>query len=191
MAFMQNNNFGNNNNSGNGEKKSFKLGRIYAGDGQVDLGIYISASSTWVSIMAMKAIGTNPSTGALAMEQSQPQQLPSILLSTETARAFLDAVTNVDPATLNFTINSGGKYHSSLTIQGSPSDVKITIKDDRGERQVTLAAIPLGTKNIFASWSNLIDLVRVGFKKAMRHKMNPEEFAAEISSSDNDDVPFS
>ena len=194
MAFMQNNNFGNNNNNngnGTGEKKSFKLGRIYASDGQVDLGIYISTSATWVTVLAMKAIGTNPSTGMMAMEQAQPQQLPSVMLSTEAARAFIDAVTNAEPSTLNFTINSGGKYHSSITVQGSPSDVKITIKDDRGDRQVSLTAMPVGTKNIFASWNNFIDLIKVGFKKSLRHKMNPEEFSAEIGSSDSDEVPFS
>ena len=71
MAFMQNNNFGNNNNNNSGERKSFPVGRIYAADGQIDVGIYVSASATWVTIAAKQSIGTNPSTGAMAMEQAQ------------------------------------------------------------------------------------------------------------------------
>lgn len=197
MAFMQNNNFGNNmnnnGNNGNGEKKSHAIGRIYATDGQVDIGIYISNSATWVSVAAKRSIGTNPSNGSMAIEQVQPQNLPSVLLSTETARAFLDATTNVDPSTINFTINAGGQHHASIAFQGSTSDVKITVKSDKGERQVSLTAIPVGAKNIFASWNNFIDFVRIGYKRSMRHKLNPEEFGAEISgntSNDNDEVPF-
>lgn len=199
MAFMQNNNFGGNNSNnggGNGERKSFPIGRIYAADGQMDVGIYKSQSATWISISGKKAIGTNPSNGSMAIEQTQPQQLPSVLLSTEMARAFLDATTDTDPSTLNFTLQTGGSQHATFSVAGSMSDVKVTIKSDRGERTISLASIPIGTRNSFAAWENFIDFVKTGFKKAMMHKLNPEEFAAEIngnggsSSMDDDSSPF-
>lgn len=197
MAFMQNNNFGNNNfgnNNGNGEKKSFAIGRIYAADGQIDVGIYKSNSATWVSISGKKAIGTNPANGSMAIEQTQPQQLPSVLLSTETARAFLDGanVPDAEIGSVNFTINTGGTQHATIAVQGSPSDVKITIKSDRGERTISLAAIPVGSRNSFAAWKNFLKFVETGYKKAMQHKLNPEEFAAEVngSSESSEEDPF-
>ena len=193
MAFMQNNNFGNNNGGNNtGEKKSFTVGRIYASDGQIDVGIYKSASATWITSAAKQSIGTNPATGAMAMEQAQPQQIPSAMLSVETARAFLDGTLNVDPSTINFSLNVGGPHNGTFAVQGSPAEIKLIIKDDRGERTVTLKAIPIGVKNVFAAWNNLRYWVELAYKRAMRHKLDPEEFAAEInaSSSDSDDAPF-
>lgn len=192
MAFMQNNNFGNNNNNNSGERKSFPVGRIYAADGQIDVGIYVSASATWVTIAAKQSIGTNPSTGAMAMEQAQPQQIPSAMMSVETARAFLDGTANVDPTTLNFSLNVGGPHNGTFSVAGSPAEIRITIKDDRGERNVTLKAIPIGVKNVFAAWNNFRYWIDLAYKRAMRHKLNPEEFSAEInaSSNDNDDAPF-
>lgn len=200
MAFMQNNNFGNNNfgnsnGNGNGEKKSFSVGRIWAADGQIDVGIYKSQSATWVSVSGKKAIGTNPSSGSLAIEQTQPQQLPSVLLSIETARAFLDGAIVEDSKipTLNYTIQAGGQQHSVISVQGSPSDVKVTFKSDRGERVISLTAIQVGDRSSYAGWKNFIDFVKIAYKKAMQHKLSPEEFAGEInggSSEDSDEAPF-
>lgn len=198
MGFSPNNSFGNNNfggnngnNNGNGEKKSFAIGRIYAADGQIDVGIYKSNSATWVSLSGKKAIGTNPANGSMAIEQTHPQQLPSVLLSSETARVFLEAtsVSDTEIPSINFVINAGGAQHATLAVQGSPSDVKLTIKSDRGERTISLAAIPVGNKSIYASWKNLRDFVETGYKKSMTHKLNPEEFGTDNGSSE-DDVPF-
>lgn len=200
-----NNNFNGSNNGNNGEKKSFTIGRIYGSNGQIDIGIYISASATWVSMLGKQSTGTNPSSGTMSIENTRPDQLPSVLLSTETAKAFLDAVDVEDRGgvlralnadKLNFTINAGGAQHATMQVVGSDSDVKITFKSDRGERTVSLTTIPVGPgRNAFASFENLYKHVLTGYNRAMRHKMDPNEFAAELagggaSMEDTSNTPF-
>ena len=183
MAFMQsngfNNNFNNNGGNGNGERKSFPIGRIYAADAQVDIGYYVSNSATWVTISVKQSIGTNPANGSTSYEQTHPQQLPSVMLSAEFATALLDITADASKtSTLNFKLNLGGPQHSSLTVVGSPSSVKITLAGDRGERTATFEAIPVGNENSFASWKLFLKHVAAAYKKALTHKMSAEDAVA-------------
>jgi hypothetical protein len=197
MAFMQSNNgfnnFNNNGGNGNGERKSFPIGRVYAADAQVDVGYYVSNSATWTTVSVKQSIGTNPSTGSASYEQTHPQQLPSVMLSAEFATAFLDATADDSKtSTLNFKLNLGGPQHSSLTVIGSPSSVKITLAGDRGERSATFEAIPLGDYNSFASWKLLRQYVQAAYKKSLTHKMSAEDAALATGSSNesDDEAPF-
>lgn len=198
MAFMQSNNgfnnFNNNGGNSNGERKSFPIGRVYTPDAQVDIGYYVSNSATWVTISAKQSIGTNPSSGSTSYEQTHPQQLPSVMLSAEFATALLDITADFSKtSTLNFKLNLGGPQHSSLTVVGSPSAVKITLAGDRGERTATFEAIPVGNnENSFASWKLFLKHVANAYKKALTHKMSPEDAAMATGSSNesDDEAPF-
>lgn len=196
MAFMQsqgfnNNNFGNNNN-GTGEKKSYRVGRVYLNDAQVDVGYYVSSSATWVTITVKQAIGTNPATGVVSFEQTLPQQLPSVMLSAEFATAFLDVTSDeTKTSSLNAKFNLGGPQHSSMTIVGSPSGVKLTVAGDKGERSATFEVLPLGDYNSFASWKLFKQYIASAYKKSITHKMSPEDAALAVGSSETDDeAPF-
>ena len=116
------------------------------------------------------------------------------MLSAEFATALLDITADASKtSTLNFKLNLGGPQHSSMTIVGSPSAVKITLAGDRGERTATFEAIPVGNnENSFASWKLFLKHVANAYKKALTHKMSPEDAAMATGSSNesDDEAPF-
>lgn len=198
MAFMQNNNFGNNgynNNGGNndGEKQSNPIGTVYGSDARVDIGNYRTPSGTWTTIAIKQSIGKNPATGAASYEQTHPQQLPSVMLTAEIAIALLDATANeAEIPSYNFSINVGGPKHATLSVVGAPAEVKLNIKDDRGDRTITFASMPVGSKNVFASWKLFREYLKKAYNKSINHKIRQEDLAVTSggASSDDDDAPF-
>ena len=198
MAFQQTSNgFNNGNLSNNGEKKktNFKVGKIYGTDGTLDVSVWNSDKGGCYGIISARAaIGKDPSTGANAYEQKMSGELPSIFMNVELMRALVDGLKAQDPGTLNVSLDT--KRGASMTIIGAGNSVKITIDNKKtGTRTITLDAVPVGNKNIHANFLNLIDMLDICFKKAIRNKLDPEEFSMAVGGDTNgetnpDEAPF-
>lgn len=191
MAFNQTNNqFGNSNQGGEKKKSNFRVGKAYGSDGTLDVSVWNSDKGGCYCIFSIKAaVGKDPSTGANVYEQKMSGELPSIFMNIEILRAFLDGVKSQDPSTINATIDT--KRGSKMTIVGSGTSIKLTIDNQKtGTRTITFDAIPVGSANIHATWSNLIDMAEICFKKAIRNKLDPEEFAMAVSDENSDEEPF-
>ena len=198
MAFQQNSNgFNNGNLSNNGEKKktNFKVGKIYGTDGTLDVSVWNSDKGGCYGIISARAaIGKDPSTGANAYEQKMSGELPSIFMNVELMRALVDGLKAQDPGTLNVSLDT--KRGASMNIIGAGNSVKITINNKKtGTRTITLDAVPVGNKNIHANFLNLIDMLDICFKKAIRNKLDPEEFSMAVGGDTNgetnpDEAPF-
>jgi hypothetical protein len=189
MAFQTNNSF---NSPAVGEKKktNFRVGKIYGSDGTIDVSIWNSDKGGCYTILSCKAaVGKDPSTGANVYEQKMSGELPSIFMNIEIVRALITGLKGRDPGTTNVSIDT--KRGAKLSIVGNDSSVKITIDNQKtGTRTITLDAIPVGTKNIHANFLNLIDMLEICFKKAIRNKLDPEEFALAISDEVDTEEPF-
>lgn len=196
MAFQN----GYNNNNGasqGGEKKkaNFRVGRIYGADGILDVSVWNSDKGGVYTVMNIKsAIGKDPSTGATVYQNKMSCELPSVYMNLDLTRTFVECVKDKDPSTLNFTIDT--KRGSKITVIGSPTDVKITIENQKngGNATVSLDAIPVGSGSVQAKFNNLVDFVNVCFTKSLMNKLDPEEFAMVMPAAENTDntgdVPF-
>ena len=75
-----------------------------------------------------------------------------------------------------------------MSIVGNGSQVKITIDNQKtGTRTCTLESLQVGTSTIHSSLLNLISLLEICFKKAIRNKLDPEEFAMALSGDGGSD----
>lgn len=192
MSLQISNQYNNNNQNGEKKKSNFRVGKIYGADGTIDIGVWNSDKGGCYAIMSIKAaVGKDPSTGGNVYEQKMSGELPSICMNLSKIRVFLEAVKDQDPGTLNTVIDT--ERGAKLTIVGSGSSVKLTIDNQKtGTRTVTLNASPAGYTNIHADFKNLVDMIDICFKKAIRSKLDPDEFSMAFADdpSNGGDTPF-
>lgn len=192
MAFNQTNSF-NQSAPQTGEKKktNFKVGKIYGSDGTMDVSVWNSEKGGCYCIFSIKAaIGKDPSTGANAYEQKMNSELPSIFMNTEIVRALIETIKTQKPDTVNAVIDTG--RGAKLTIVGAGNSVKFTIDNQKtGTRNMTLDAVQTGPTNyVHANYLNLIDMIDICLKKAIRNKLNPDEFGMAVATEIEDGDPF-
>lgn len=191
MSFQSNQYNGNyNNQQGGGEKKKryFRLGKkIYANGGIVEVGIWSSEKGGYFIIITIKTeIGKDPSTGAGVYQQKMNTELPSIILNVEEARAIVEGVRLNDLSNINAVLDT--KRGSKILFNGSGTSVKVSIETSaKGSAAVTFEATPVGSVNVHAGFNNFIKLIEIGYNKALRNKLDPEEFS---SAESDDDTPF-
>ena len=187
MPFQQSNYNGNNmNNGGEKKKTNFRVGRIYGGDGIMDVSIWKSDSATYAILQIKQAIGKDPSTGRDSYEQKAPNELPRMFLNSEGVRALYDFCKDTDPTTMHATLDPG--RGTKITLDGSPANVKITIEDQKkGTRSITLNATPIGGRNIHATWNNFLSMLQQCVNKSVFAKLDPEEFG---QNAGDEETPF-
>lgn len=190
MAFQQTNSQFASGNSGEKKKTNFRVGRVYATDGTVDVSVWNSDKGGCYCIISIKAaVGKDPSTGANVYEQKMSGELPSIVMNLEMVRAFIEAIKM--QTSDNFNIKLDTNRGSAITVAVSGPTVKLTIDHTKnGSRTVTFDAVPVGSTSVNANWKNLIDMVEICFKKAIRNKLDPEEFAMIGSDEESSDMPI-
>lgn len=189
MAFVNNNFNGNNcNQQSDKPKTNFKLGRIWGDDGKLDISTWNADTGTRIIIGITRAIGKDPDTGAATYEQKKPNELPRFFMNADRIRAFIERCDGADPSTINFTMEGSG---SKLIVQGCETNVKITIESQKqGTRTITIGAVNLGGVYVHAGFKNMIDLMKIGHKKALYSKIDPDEFAVALGSANDDNTPF-
>lgn len=192
MGFQTNNNFNNTNNQ-NGDKKktNFRIGKIWGSDGQLDVSVWVADTGARTILSIKSAVGKDPSTGNNVYEQKMPNELPRFFMNADLSRAVIEAVESTpDLGSLNMTIDKGG--NNRLSIVGQGNSIKLTIDSPKqGSRTITFDSISVGSKNIHASFKNLIEYIKIGYKKAITAKLDPDEFAMAVGSDDsNDDMPI-
>ena len=191
MAFQQNFNGGNSNQTGDKKKTNFPVGRLFGSDAVMNISVWNSDSAVYTILSIKQAVGKDPSTGANVYEQKAPNELPRVFLNPENLRAFIERAKDIDQNNINFTLPL--KNGSKATVVGSATgQIKITLETEKqGSRTVTFEAIPVGSTSINASWKNMIALLDVAMKKALFAKLDPEEFATALgSSSSEEELPI-
>lgn len=197
-----NGNFNQNNNQGGGQegskpKSNFRVGKIYGSDGICDISIWKSEKGGGVyGILSIKsAVGKDPSNGGNVYEQKMASELPSIFLNAELLRVIVEYAKNKEVSTIDMLIDT--KRNSKLTIKGSAAEVKMTIENQKtGTRTITIPAISVGMDMVHANFLNMIDFIDICLKKAIRNKLDPNEFGMVVGGDESsegssaDDSPF-
>lgn len=187
MAFSPNNSF-NNNTANSGEKKTnFRIGKIWGSDGQLDISLWIANTGVRAILRIKSAVGKDPSTGATVLEQRKPNELPGFFMNIDVLKAFIDYVATVtDYGSMSFSIDKGN--NNKLTVIGQGNTIKMTIDSQKlGSKTITFDSIAVGNKNIHAAFMNLIEYLKICYKKALTNKLDPDEFGMAIGSSSSDD----
>lgn len=195
MGFNQGNSFNSNNNQqstgGDKKKSNFRIGKIYGSDGLMDVSVWNSDKGGCYCIMSIKtAIGKDPSTGALVYQQKMSGELPSLIMNVEALRALLEGLKMSKPETCDIKLDT--KRGSKISIAGSPSSVIITIENKNGQAKITVEPISVGITNVHANYFNIIDMLDIAYKKAIRNKLDPDEFAMAVGGDEalSDEAPF-
>ena len=192
MAFTTNNNFNNNTNQNGGDKKktNFRLGKVWGSDGQLDISVWVADTGVRAILSIKQAVGKDPSTGANVLEQKMPNELPRYFMNIDLLRAFIDVVdATPDLGTLNIVLDKGTA--GKLTINGQGNSIKMTIDSQKqGSRTITFDSVSVGSKNIHASFRNLIEYLKIAYKKALTNKLDPDEFGMAVNGENSEDTPF-
>lgn len=193
MAFSPNNSF-NNNTTNSGEKKTnFRIGKIWGSDGQLEVSLWIANTGVRAILRIKSAVGKDPSTGATVLEQRKPNELPGFFMNIDVLKAFIDYIATItDYGSMSFSIDKGN--NNKLTVIGQGNTIKMTIDSQKlGSKTITFDSIAVGNKNIHAAFMNLIEYLKICYKKALTNKLDPDEFGMVVGSSssdDNDDLPI-
>lgn len=188
MGFQMNNNFNNSNNQGGEKKKTnFNIGKIWGADGQLSVSLWIADTGVKTILSIKSAVGKDPSTGNNVYEQKMPNELPRFFMTIDTALAFIISCENAaDLGTVNFVLDKGN--NNKLTVAGQGTSIKMTIDTPKqGSRTITFESTPVGSTNIHASFKNLIEYIKIGYKKSLINKLDPDEFGMVLGSDDSDD----
>lgn len=192
MAFQTNNNFNGNNQNGEKKKTNFRIGKIWGSDGQLDVSVWVADTGARTILSIKSAVGKDPSTGNNVYEQKMPAELPRFFMNLDLSRAFIEAVEAVqDLGSINFVIDKG--QNNKLTVQGQGGSIKMTIDSPKqGSRTITFEALQVGSMTIHSSFKNLVEYIKIGYRKALTNKLDPEEFGMAMNTDDsnNDDLPI-
>ena len=160
MPFQDNNtnsNYNNNNNNGDRKKVNFRVGKVYGEGWYIDVSIWKTDGGIMTILTIYSVIGKDPDTGRDSFERKAPNELPRIYLNRDNIALLYNGINNIDPATLNETMTFKG--NNKFTLNGTSSNVTLTISTDKGQRQVTLKALPFSTRNVHSSWASFIKII--------------------------------
>ena len=192
MAFTQNNNFNNNggyNNQSteNKPKTNFTIGSVRGSDGVIDVKAWKSAANTlYAAISIRQMIGKDPQ-GRTTYETGLSKDRPGILIRPDTARALYEYLLSQDPSRLNLVDFAPATEYKDQTISfvGSESNVKITIKDQRGTRTLTIDATPIGGTYSHGAWKNFLSLFWKEIENALFIRTSDE-----MNNTNTEETPF-
>jgi hypothetical protein len=156
--FTQNSNFNNNQSGENKPKTNFNIGSIRGSDGVVDVKAWKSPSNTlYAAISIRQQIGKDPN-GKVMFEQGLSKDRPGVLIRPDQARAMYEYLNNQEPSRINLVDYAPSQDHKDQTISviGSEQNVKMTIKDQKGTRTITLDATPICGTYVNGNWKNFM-----------------------------------
>lgn len=193
MAFTQNNgNFNNggyNNQSGeNKPKTNFNIGFIRGSDAVIDIKAWKSSSNTlYASLSIRQMIGKDPQ-GRITYETGLLKDRPGILIRPDAARALFEYLNNQEPSRINLVDYAPSPDYKDQTISvvGSEQNVKVTIKDQKGTRTITLDATPVGTTYVNGNWKNFLTQLWFEIKTALLVRVSEEL----TNNNNTEDTPF-
>ena len=191
MGFTTNNSFNNTNQNGEKKKTNFRLGKIWGSDGQLDISLWVADTGVRAILSIKSAVGKDPSTGANVLEQKMPNELPRYFMNMDLLRAFIEvADKTTDYGALNIVLDKGAA--GKLTIIGQGNTIKMTIDSQKqGSRTITFDSVAVGNTNIHAAFKNLVEYLKIAYKKALTNKLDPEEFGMAVNGDNNgDEAPF-
>lgn len=183
--------FTNNNQSNNQqqgevrEKTSFKISKQRGMDGEIEIGLWKSKTGYFhITALIRQQIGKDPN-GKVSFEAGMAKDIPSVMLTADKARGIYELFRHNPMIGVDETIKTNDRDpNQTLRIIGSDMDVKVIITDQKGSRTITFQATPCGSKNVHATWYNVLDLIAFGIKKALFVRTSDELMTNE------GDVPF-
>ena len=206
-----------NQNTNNGEKSSWRIGKdnIRSATGKIRVGLYESPMKTpFCSVQILGAIGKDPQTNQPTYENRPPKEIPSVLISHELLEVIINRFTDktrtakddqffpnwVEPNGVNETIDCG--YGTKIQFTGSASEMTIRIEKECKDRTCSLTGIPLSTGTDIATWRMLLQKLYYVLSYMRTAGIDPEKFSQAMSTQaggitmtpDNNandiDVPF-
>ena len=162
-TFTPNNNYGNgnyNNNQQMGDKPktNFTIGNTRGADGIVDVKAWKSASNVlYAAISIRQQIGKDPN-GKVMFEQGLSKDRPGVLIRPDNARSLYEYLKKQDWSRINLIdhVTSPDYPNQKISVIGSETDVKFTIKDEKGSRTITIPATPIGGTYANGAWENFL-----------------------------------
>lgn len=182
------------------EKKNFRIGRIYAADSKVEVGMCTTQKGGFYITLSITSGVKNPATNQISYENTPPMERPSMLLNATQAAAILRAITNKDgsvkaPSEIGGTlILDMPAVDSKLTLTPSGNNITMTLDSQkRGTRTSAFIPTNLGFAEINGNWEVFVKYLKIGYAKLITNKLDPEEFkmaVASVSDEGSDDMPF-
>lgn len=193
MSFTQNN--GNYNNNGgynnqsteNKPKTNFNIGFVRGSDGCIDVKAWKSSANTlYAAISIRQMIGKDPQ-GRTTYETGLSKERPGVLIRPDIARSLYEYLLAQDPSRLNLVDFTPSQEYKDQTISfvGSESNVKITIKDQKGSRNLTIDATPIGGTYSHGAWKNFLTLFWKEIENAVFIRTSDE-----MNNGGSEDTPF-
>jgi hypothetical protein len=190
------NNHGNNQNDGAPEKTSFRVGRMYGkhptepGKAAVlDIGLYVSKYSVYATLAIKYEMG-RLSNGQVQFEAGLAKDNPSALLNAEQVVGIIDLFNRITPSDiskLNLLIDSG---KSKFQIDGTETQTKFTVTNDKGSKSIKFDAMPSGIMNVHSSLELLKEYLKIVSKKQISYRLSPDEFNDLPAESGDSTSPF-
>lgn len=181
-----------------GEKKSLRIGRIYAIDSKIDVGMCRTAKGGFYVTISITSGVKNPATGQTSYENGTPMERPSMLLNAPQCAAILKAVTSKDgsikaPSELSAPIMLDSGVDSKMTLTPMGNSITLSLDSQkRGSRSATIPAINLGSGEFNGAWEVFMKYIEFGYLKLVTNKLDPDEFGNVniVEDASNNDVPF-
>jgi hypothetical protein len=216
MSFNQGSfNNSSNQNSGNGTKSSWRIGKdnIRAKNGKLRVALYESKSNNpFCSVQILSEIGRDPQTNEPMYENKPPMEIPSVLITHEMLEAIINRFTDktrpskdsdffpnwVDTNGINESFDTG--RGSKIQFTGTPNEMTIRIEKEGKDRTCTFTGIPLSSGCDVAMWRMFLQKLYYVLSYMRTAGIDPDKFSTAMSSSgftmtqDNSandmDVPF-
>jgi hypothetical protein len=180
MAFTPsnyNNNGGYNNQpTENKPKSNFTIGSVRGSDGIIDVKAWRSTNNTlYAAISIRQMIGKDPQ-GRTNYETGLSKDRPGVLIRPDHARSLYEFLNNQDPSRINLVDFAPSPEYKDQTISvvGSESNVKFTIKDPKGTRVLTIDATPIGGTYSHGAWKNFLSLFWKEIENAIFSRVSEE-----------------
>lgn len=191
MAFGQNNNF---NNNQNGEKKrtNFPLNKFWGTNGRLELAMWLADGGAITTFTIKQEVGKDPSTNASVLENKGPGELPKMYLRMGELAGLIDALEE-NAGKSDFTITRDkGNDKGKLTFDMRNYVLTITIDGTKqGSRSLNIDSISFGSTVRNAELKNIIETLKIAYRKCITAKLDPETFAFAVNGGGDDEAaPF-
>ena len=192
MAFGQNNNF-NKNQNGDKKRTNFPINKFWGTNGRLELTMWLADGGAITIFTIKQEVGKDPSTNASVLENKGPNELPKFYLRMGELRGLIDVLEeNVNKSDFSLCRDKGNDK-GKITFDMRNNVLTITIDGTKqGSRTLTIDSISFGTSAKNAELKNIIESLKIAYKKSLTAKLDPEAFAFAVNGGGDDDTqtPF-
>lgn len=183
-----NNNFNNNNQTGDKPRTNFRFGRIKQTDGTIEFAVWVSDYGITAKMVIKQAVGKDPSNGSILYENKSPVELPTAYLDREKMRQFIEILEQNNYQNINFGMSG---MNNSFQVASDGNNFKITITNTKNNdtRSITLEGTNINGKVINAPMMTIVSWMKLAYKKSLTCRV--EDLVADSAQEgSNEEAPF-